>query len=92
VKIFILFQLCGAKLSEGVFVGTFLSMSSTAVVIMFVQDGYCSIRDFRSLHFLSLGCCIRIRPLVRGNAVELLGLAQLYEPMLTKSDFHSYIC
>ena len=25
-------QLCGAKLSEGVFVGSFLSMSSTAVV------------------------------------------------------------
>jgi hypothetical protein len=27
------FQLCGAKSSEGVFVGAFLSMSSTAVVI-----------------------------------------------------------
>lgn len=26
-------QLCGAKLSEGVFVGSFLSMSSTAVVL-----------------------------------------------------------
>lgn len=26
-------QLCGAKLSEGIFVGSFLSMSSTAVVL-----------------------------------------------------------
>jgi hypothetical protein len=30
-----IFQLCGAKSSEGVFVGAFLSMSSTAVVSMF---------------------------------------------------------
>lgn len=30
-------QLCGAKLSEGVFVGSFLSMSSTAVVITILR-------------------------------------------------------
>ncbi|KAG6550179.1 hypothetical protein Mapa_008137 [Marchantia paleacea] len=29
---------CGAKLSEGVFVGAFLSMSSTAVVLKFIGD------------------------------------------------------
>ena len=28
-------QICGGKLSEGVFVGSFLSMSSTAVVYVF---------------------------------------------------------
>ena len=33
------FQFCGAKSSEGVFVGAFLSMSSTAVVSMFIQGG-----------------------------------------------------
>ncbi|KAM6587526.1 hypothetical protein CsatA_010131 [Cannabis sativa] len=31
-------MLCGAKLSEGVFVGSFLSMSSTAVVIKFLVE------------------------------------------------------
>lgn len=31
-------KLCGAKLSEGVFVGSFLSMSSTAVVIKFLME------------------------------------------------------
>ncbi|CAL5440797.1 unnamed protein product [Camellia sinensis] len=31
-------QLCGGKLSEGVFVGTFLSMSSTAVVLKFLME------------------------------------------------------
>ncbi|KAL5744432.1 hypothetical protein ACOSP7_027295 [Xanthoceras sorbifolium] len=30
--------LCGAKLSEGVFVGSFLSMSSTAVVVKFLME------------------------------------------------------
>ncbi|XP_021800111.1 K(+) efflux antiporter 5-like [Prunus avium] len=30
--------LCGAKLSEGVFVGSFLSMSSTAVVVKFLGE------------------------------------------------------
>ncbi|CAN1265165.1 K(+) efflux antiporter 5, partial [Linum perenne] len=31
-------KLCGAKLSEGVFVGSFLSMSSTAVVVKFLAE------------------------------------------------------
>ncbi|CAN1265164.1 K(+) efflux antiporter 5, partial [Linum perenne] len=31
-------MLCGAKLSEGVFVGSFLSMSSTAVVVKFLAE------------------------------------------------------
>ncbi|KAH7523807.1 hypothetical protein FEM48_Zijuj06G0051200 [Ziziphus jujuba var. spinosa] len=31
-------QLCGGKASEGVFVGTFLSMSSTAVVLKFLME------------------------------------------------------
>ncbi|EXC20885.1 K(+) efflux antiporter 5 [Morus notabilis] len=31
-------MLCGAKLSEGVFVGSFLSMSSTAVVVKFLVE------------------------------------------------------
>ncbi|GMQ03653.1 hypothetical protein CsSME_00049381 [Camellia sinensis var. sinensis] len=31
-------SLCGGKLSEGVFVGTFLSMSSTAVVLKFLME------------------------------------------------------
>lgn len=31
----LMLQLCGAKLSEGVFVGSFLSMSSTAVVFFY---------------------------------------------------------
>ncbi|XP_021687858.2 K(+) efflux antiporter 5 isoform X1 [Hevea brasiliensis] len=31
-------QFCGAKLSEGVFVGSFLSMSSTAVVVKFLVE------------------------------------------------------
>jgi Kef-type K+ transport system membrane component KefB len=30
--------LCGAKASEGIFVGAFLSMSSTAVVLKFLMD------------------------------------------------------
>ncbi|TXG70782.1 hypothetical protein EZV62_005717 [Acer yangbiense] len=30
--------LCGAKLSEGIFVGSFLSMSSTAVVVKFLME------------------------------------------------------
>ena len=34
-----LLQLCGAKTSEGVFVGLFLSMSSTAVVCAFSCNG-----------------------------------------------------
>jgi hypothetical protein len=31
-------KLCGAKASEGIFVGAFLSMSSTAVVLKFLMD------------------------------------------------------
>ena len=36
-----LLQLCGGKASEGVFVGAFLSMSSTAVVKLYLESVLC---------------------------------------------------
>ena len=40
-----LMQLCGGEASEGIFIGTFLSMSSTAVVSIFIHRSF--------LYFLS---------------------------------------
>jgi hypothetical protein len=55
-----LLQLCGGKASEGVFVGAFLSMSSTAVVKLYLESVLCV--DVLAVLYLSTWsyneCCL----------------------------------
>lgn len=53
-----LLQLCGGKVSEGVFVGAFLSMSSTAVVKLYLESVLCV--DVLAVLYLSTGPIMNI--------------------------------
>jgi hypothetical protein len=47
-------QLCGAKLTEGIFVGSFLSMSSTAVVIILILLPHCYMYYFGWIKYITI--------------------------------------
>ncbi|EPS66498.1 hypothetical protein M569_08275, partial [Genlisea aurea] len=80
---------CGAKLSEGVFVGFFLSLSSTAVVVKFLIDQNIS----NSLHGqvtigtlifqdCAVGLLFAVLPILGGSEV-LLGMVSMGKLLLT---------
>ncbi|KAJ6386547.1 hypothetical protein OIU78_016463 [Salix suchowensis] len=72
----IIAALCGAKLSEGVFVGSFLSISSTAVVVKFLTERNSSISlhgqvTIGTLIFqdCAIGLLFALLPVLGGNSV-----------------------
>ncbi|KAL3837927.1 hypothetical protein ACJIZ3_022518 [Penstemon smallii] len=84
--------LCGGKLSEGVFVGCFLSMSSTAVVVKFLVERSSN----NALHGqviigtlifqdCAVGLLFALLPVLRGNSGILLGMVSMGKLLLTLS-------
>ncbi|KAK9103518.1 hypothetical protein Sjap_020772 [Stephania japonica] len=86
--------LCGAKLSEGIFVGFFLSMSSTAVVLKFLVDR----NSNNSLHGqvtigtlifqdCAVGILFALLPVLGGNSGLLQGIISMGKLLLVLSIF-----
>ncbi|XP_015581866.1 K(+) efflux antiporter 5 isoform X2 [Ricinus communis] len=86
--------LCGAKLSEGVFVGFFLSMSSTAVVVKFLVERNSS----NSLHGqvtigtlifqdCAVGLLFALLPVLGGSSGMLQGMVSMGKLLLVLSIF-----
>ncbi|KAL5570051.1 hypothetical protein UlMin_026626 [Ulmus minor] len=84
--------LCGAKLSEGVFVGSFLSMSSTAVVVKFLVEKNTN----NSLHGqvtigtlifqdCAVGLLFALLPVLGGNSGIFQGMISMGKLMLVLS-------
>ncbi|GMH28078.1 hypothetical protein Nepgr_029921 [Nepenthes gracilis] len=77
-------MICGAKLSEGIFVGSFLSMSSTAVVVKFLVE-----RNYNNaLHGqvaigtlifqdCAVGLLFALLPVLGGNSGLVLGMMSM---------------
>ncbi|KAL3524200.1 hypothetical protein ACH5RR_017034 [Cinchona calisaya] len=84
--------LCGGKLSEGVFVGCFLSMSSTAVVVKFliernsnnVLHGQVTIGTL-IFQDCAVGLLFALLPVLGGNSGILHGMASMGKLLLTLS-------
>lgn len=85
-------MLCGAKLSEGVFVGSFLSMSSTAVVVKFLVERNTS----NALHGqvtigtlifqdCAVGLLFALLPVLGGNSGLLQGVISMGKLLLVLS-------
>ncbi|GAB2265326.1 K(+) efflux antiporter 5 [Dionaea muscipula] len=85
-------MICGAKLSEGVFVGSFLSMSSTAVVVKFLLERNYS----NTLHGqvtigtlifqdCAVGLLFALLPVLGGNSGLLLGIMSMGKLLLVLS-------
>ncbi|XP_031391500.1 K(+) efflux antiporter 5 isoform X2 [Punica granatum] len=85
-------MLCGAKLSEGVFVGAFLSMSSTAVVVKFLVER----NNSNALHGqvtigtlifqdCAVGLLFALLPVLGGNSGMLLGMISMGKLLLVLS-------
>ncbi|XP_059449727.1 K(+) efflux antiporter 5 isoform X1 [Corylus avellana] len=83
---------CGAKLSEGVFVGSFLSMSSTAVVVKFLVERNSS----NALHGqvtigtlifqdCAVGLLFALLPVLGGNSGLLQGMISMGKLLLVLS-------
>ncbi|GAY41326.1 hypothetical protein CUMW_058580 [Citrus unshiu] len=87
-----LVQLCGAKLSEGVFVGSFLSMSSTAVVVKFLVEqnsnnalhGQVTIGTL-ILQDCAVGLLFALLPVLGGNSGLLQGMVSMGKLLLVLS-------
>ncbi|CAI8593559.1 unnamed protein product [Vicia faba] len=88
----ILAMLCGGKLSEGVFVGSFLSMSSTAVVIKFLVER----NSNNALHVqvtigtlifqdCAVGLLFALLPVLGGNSGLLQGIISMGKLLLVLS-------
>ncbi|KAL0403085.1 UNVERIFIED_CONTAM: K(+) efflux antiporter 5 [Sesamum radiatum] len=84
--------LCGAKLSEGVFVGCFMSMSSTAVVVKFLVER----NSNNALHGqvtigtlifqdCAVGLLFALLPVLGGNSGILRGMLSMGKLLLTLS-------
>ncbi|KAF8044295.1 hypothetical protein BT93_A2320 [Corymbia citriodora subsp. variegata] len=89
---FSLTKVCGAKLSEGVFVGAFLSMSSTAVVVKFLVERNSS----NALHGqvtigtlifqdCAVGLLFALLPVLGGNSGILQGMISMGKLLLVLS-------
>ncbi|KAL9255165.1 K(+) efflux antiporter 5-like protein [Drosera capensis] len=85
-------MICGAKLSEGVFVGSFLSMSSTAVVVKFLLErnysnsvhGQVAIGTL-ILQDCAVGLLFALLPVLGGNSGLLLGIMSMGKLLLVLS-------
>ncbi|XP_038684402.1 K(+) efflux antiporter 5 isoform X2 [Tripterygium wilfordii] len=84
--------LCGAKLPEGVFVGSFLSMSSTAVVVKFLveRNSSNSIHGQVTIGTLifqdcAVGLLFALLPVLGGNSGLLQGMISMGKLMLVLS-------
>lgn len=86
--------LCGAELSEGVFVGCFLSMSSTAVVVKFLVEK----NSNNALHGqvtigtlifqdCAVGLLFALLPVLGGNSGILQGLVSMGRVLMTLSTY-----
>ncbi|KAJ7975593.1 K(+) efflux antiporter [Quillaja saponaria] len=88
----IIAMLCGAKLSEGVFVGSFLSMSSTAVVVKFLVErnssnalhGQVTIGTL-ILQDCAVGLLFALLPVLGGNSGLLQGMVSMGKLLLVLS-------
>ncbi|XP_020531350.1 K(+) efflux antiporter 5 isoform X1 [Amborella trichopoda] len=86
--------LCGAKLSEGIFVGTFLSMSSTAVVLKFLVErsssnvihGQITIGTL-ILQDCAVGLLFALLPVLGGNSGIFQGVMSMAKLLLVLSLF-----
>ncbi|KAL8543871.1 hypothetical protein ACS0TY_004430 [Phlomoides rotata] len=85
-------SLCGAKLSEGVFVGCFLSMSSTAVVVKFLveQNSNNALHGQVTIGTLifqdcAVGLLFAFLPVLGGNSGILRGMVTMGKVLLTLS-------
>ncbi|XP_010667306.1 K(+) efflux antiporter 4 isoform X2 [Beta vulgaris subsp. vulgaris] len=87
-------SLCGAKTSEGVFVGLFLSMSSTAVVLKFLMER----NSVNSLHGqvtigtlilqdCTVGLLFAFLPVLGGSSGVLQGVISMSKSFLTLISF-----
>uniref|UniRef100_A0A803M5E8 Cation/H+ exchanger transmembrane domain-containing protein n=1 Tax=Chenopodium quinoa TaxID=63459 RepID=A0A803M5E8_CHEQI len=85
-------MICGGKLSEGVFVGSFLSMSSTAVVVKFLIER----NQNNALHGqvaigilifqdCAVGLFFALLPVMGGNSGLLMGIASMGRLLLILS-------
>ncbi|KAL8095955.1 K(+) efflux antiporter 5 isoform X2 [Apium graveolens] len=86
--------LCGAKLSEGLFVGCFLSMSSTAVVLKFLveKNSNNAIHGQVTIGTLifqdcAVGLLFALLPVLGGNSGLLQGMASMGKVLLTLSTY-----
>lgn len=86
--------LCGAKLSEGVFVGSFLSMSSTAIVVKFLVEQ----NSGNALHAqvtigtlifqdCAVGLLFALLPVLGGSSALLQGMVSMGKLLLVLSIF-----
>ncbi|CAM8890274.1 hypothetical protein QQ045_024510 [Rhodiola kirilowii] len=87
-------SLCGGKPSEGVFVGTFLSMSSTAVVLKFLMEK----NSINALHGqvtvgtlilqdCAVGLLFALLPVLGGNSGILQGIISMTKSLVTMIAF-----
>ncbi|PIA49852.1 hypothetical protein AQUCO_01300536v1 [Aquilegia coerulea] len=87
-------MICGASLSEGIFVGFFLSMSSTAVVLKFLVDK----NSNNTLHGqvtigtlifqdCAVGILFALLPVLGGNSGALQGIVSMAKLLLLLSVF-----
>ncbi|XP_078154205.1 K(+) efflux antiporter 5-like isoform X3 [Carex rostrata] len=87
-------MMCGGKLSEGVFVGSFLSMSSTAVVCKFLGEkgntnvlhGQVTIGTL-ILQDCAVGLLFALLPVLGGNSGVLGGIMSMGKLLLVLSGF-----
>ncbi|KAL8167514.1 hypothetical protein V2J09_009013 [Rumex salicifolius] len=88
--------ICGAKLSEGVFIGSFFSMSSTAVVIKFLAEknynnalhGQVTIGTL-IFQDCAVGLLFALLPVLGGSSGVLLGLVSMGKVLVVLSIFLS---
>jgi len=85
-------QLCGARLSEGIFVGAFLSMSSTAVVVKFLveRNSTSSLHGQVTIGILIFQDCVvgllfALLPVLGGNSGLLQGIISMGKLLLILS-------
>ncbi|KAI3458245.1 hypothetical protein Pfo_014908 [Paulownia fortunei] len=86
--------LCGARFSEGVFVGCFLSMSSTAVVVKFLveQNSNNALHGQVTIGTLifqdcAVGLLFALLPVLGGNSGILQGMLSMGKLLITLSIF-----
>ncbi|XP_048609734.1 K(+) efflux antiporter 5 isoform X2 [Brassica napus] len=86
--------LCGARLSEGIFVGAFLSMSSTAVVVKFLveRNSTSSLHGQVTIGILIFQDCVvgllfALLPVLGGNSGLLQGIISMGKLLLILSIF-----
>ncbi|KAL0382310.1 UNVERIFIED_CONTAM: K(+) efflux antiporter 5 [Sesamum calycinum] len=87
-------MLCGAKLSEGVFVGCFMSMSSTAVLSFWLSGSNNALHGQVTIGTLifqdcAVGLLFALLPVLGGNSGILRGMLSMGKLLLTLSIYLS---